>query len=148
MIVISRLLGSLSAGENQAISAWTECRSTAIRCISHHNGVMDIYGYSKTKGGFTAFPYDPLTIQQPHGIKIPKVDYRVEKALKFYQNASALQQARGEMQHGNLGLGERLILRQADQMLLYAIRFEDADYLQEAEALYKLNGLYRNTFDP
>ena len=39
-----------------------------------------------------------------------------------------------------------MIRRQADEMLLYAIRFRDADYLREAETLYQLIGLYLDTY--
>ncbi|KOP64542.1 hypothetical protein AMS62_04225 [Bacillus sp. FJAT-18019] len=145
---ISLSLGSLSAGKTKQLVLGLSVgarQSGVYPIITALWTYMDI---QKQKVVLQPSRTIPLQFSNHTALKYRKVDYRVEKALKFYQNASALQQARGEMQHGNLGLGERLILRQADQMLLYAIRFEDAEYLQEAEALYKLNGLYRNTFDP
>lgn len=88
----------------------------------------------------------PLQFSNHTALKSRNADYRVEKALKLYQNASILERARGELEQGNLAEGEDLIRRQADEMLLYAIRFRDADYLKEAEALYKLSGLYMDTY--
>ncbi|GIO92832.1 MULTISPECIES: hypothetical protein [Paenibacillus] len=73
-------------------------------------------------------------------------DHRVEKALKLLQNPMIVEQARQEMQRGKLAEGEAIILRRADEMLLYAARLEDADYLKEAEALYRLSTLYMDTY--
>lgn len=145
---ISLSLGSLSGGKTKQLVLGL---SVGARQSGVYPIITALWTYMDTQKQKVVLQPSrtiPLQFSNHTALKYRKGDYRVEKVLKFYQNASALQQARGEMQHGNLGLGEQLILRQADQMLLYAIRFEDAEYLQEAEALYKLNGLYRNTFDP
>jgi hypothetical protein len=88
----------------------------------------------------------PLQFSNHTALKYRRADYRVEKVLKFYQNASILEQARRELERGKLARGEEMIRRQADEMLLYAIRFRDRDYLKEAETLYQLIGLYLDTY--
>lgn len=88
----------------------------------------------------------PLQFSNHTALKYRRADYRVEKVLNLYQNASILEQARGEMERGKLAQGEEMIRRQADEMLLYAIRFRDVDYLKEAETLYQLIGLYLDTY--
>lgn len=88
----------------------------------------------------------PLQFSNHTALKYRRADYRVEKVLKLYQNASILEQAIGKLERGKLAQGEEMIRRQADEMLLYAIRFRDADYLKEAETLYQLIGLYLDTY--
>ncbi|WP_433938838.1 hypothetical protein [Paenibacillus lautus] len=88
----------------------------------------------------------PLQFSNHTTLRYRKADYRVEKVLKLYQNAFILEQAREELEQGNLTQGEDLIRRQADEMLLYATRFQDPEYLKEAEVLYKLSVLYKNTY--
>lgn len=88
----------------------------------------------------------PLQFSNHTALKYRRADYRVEKVLKLYQNASILEQARRELERGKLARGEEMIRRQADEMLLYAIRFRDRDYLKEAETLYQLIGLYLDTY--
>ena len=71
----------------------------------------------------------PLQFSNHTALKYRRADDRVEKVLKLYQNASILEQAR-RAGTGKLARGEEMIRRQADEMLLYAIRFRDADYLR------------------
>lgn len=145
---ISLSLGSLSTGKTRQLVLGL---SVGARPSGVYPIITALWTYMDTqKEKVVLQPSRTVTLQFSNhtALKYQKADYRVEKVIHLYRNIFFLQQARGEMRNGNIKAGEGLILKRADLMLLYAIRFEDADYLQEAETLYKLGGLYRNTFRP
>lgn len=67
-----------------------------------------------------------------------KMDHRVEKYTKILENPSILENALRAFEKGYYVEGEDIIRRRADEMLLYALRSGDFDYLKEAEVLYSL----------
>ncbi|WP_235439797.1 hypothetical protein [Paenibacillus sp. DMB20] len=74
------------------------------------------------------------------------MDKRVEKYLKLLQNPAVLENALRAFERGCYERGEEIIRRRADEMLLYAARLNDGDYLKEAELLYGLGSRFMDTY--
>ncbi|UNK19733.1 hypothetical protein MNQ98_06800 [Paenibacillus sp. N3/727] len=74
------------------------------------------------------------------------IDLRVEKYTKLLQNPSIVENALKAYERGYLVEGEEIIRRRADEMLLYALRLGDVDYLREAEILYNLGYAFVDSY--
>ncbi|NMO95223.1 hypothetical protein [Paenibacillus lemnae] len=71
---------------------------------------------------------------------------KVDKYLRLLQNPVLLEKALQYFEQGEIMLGEDLLLRRADEMLLCALRWNDADMLQDAELLYALARRWVDTY--
>lgn len=75
-----------------------------------------------------------------------RMDKRVEKYMNLLQNPAVLENALKAFERGYYERGEEMIRRRADEMLIYAARLNDSDYLREAELLYGLGRRFMETY--
>ncbi len=80
------------------------------------------------------------------GILRRDMDHRVYKYQKLLENPSILESALRAFEMGYYEEGEDIIRRRADEMLLYALRLGDFEYLREAEIMYDLSCAFLESY--
>ncbi|QCT01894.1 hypothetical protein E6C60_1176 [Paenibacillus algicola] len=79
-------------------------------------------------------------------VLVPAMDTKVDKYLRMLQNPLLLERAFKLFERGKARQGEDLICRRADEMLLCALRWNDAELLKEAEWMYALARQWSETY--
>ncbi len=139
-------LGSLSEGKPRQLGLEFRIGGRASGVYPLITALWTYWDVLKQKSVLQPSQTLPLQFSNHTSLNHRKANARVDKALRLLQNATVLDRARGELEKGNLAEGEGMIRRQADELLMHATRLRDTDYLEQADMLYKLSGLYIDTY--